>query len=77
MYIDNVYLLVTDLILASLQITCDNRVLKSRILWDLAIELTKRDALSLAPIIEKARRKKINEEERILKWAREILFFLE
>ena len=59
------------------QIVCDNRVLKARILWDLAVELTKRDALTLAPIIEKAIRKKISEEERILKWAREILYFLE
>lgn len=59
------------------KIVCDGRVLKTRILWDLAVELTKRDPLTLAPIIEKARRKKINEEERILKWAREILFFLE
>ncbi|KAL5263093.1 hypothetical protein ACHWQZ_G008487 [Mnemiopsis leidyi] len=59
------------------KIVCDGRVLKTRILWDLAIELTKRDALTLGPIIEKATRKKINEEERILKWAREILFFLE
>ena len=56
---------------------CDGRVLKARILWDLAVELTKRDALTMAPIIEKASRKKINEEERILKWAREVLFFLE
>ena len=56
---------------------CDGRVLKARILWDLAVELTKRDALTMGPIIEKACRKKINEEERILKWAREVLFFLQ
>ena len=66
-----------NIINSTFQIFCDNRVLKARILWDLAVELTKRDALTLAPIIEKATRKKISEEERILKWAREILYFLE
>ena len=76
-YLNRITKALDLLMFPCLQIVCDGRVLKTRILWDLAVELTKRDALTLGPIIEKATRKKINEEERILKWAREILFFLE